>query len=88
MEFINVYINMEERFFIKREIESKKLYLAFAVFNGLAEYNEYYEISEDELKNFMNDENSLKAFFRECKEQKNDDRLLLKPGRLRGSAYS
>jgi hypothetical protein len=88
MKFINIFINKDERFFIKREIKSEKLYLAFAVFNGLAEYNEYYEISEVEFKNFMNDENLLKAFVHECKDQKNDSRLLLKPGRLRGSAYS
>ena len=85
MRFIDVKVFNNERFSIEKNVETGNLYVSFPVFNGLAEYSEFYFISDEEYLDFQKDEAKLFHFVQECKEQKHDDRLLLKPGRLRGT---
>ncbi|MBF0300960.1 MAG: hypothetical protein HQK51_19790 [Oligoflexia bacterium] len=84
MALIKVKIFREDRFSIEQETDSGKYYITFPVFNGLAEYAEFYEISNGEFDKFNIDLESLKDFVRDCKNRKNDARLLEKPGRIRG----
>lgn len=84
MSFVDIAVFRAERFAIEREVESGRTFVSFPVFNGLAEYSEFYEISQAELDAFTRDEPLLKAFVQECRERKHDNRLLFKPGAIRG----
>ena len=84
MKFKDVDVNKEKRFSIEEDLESGNFYISFPVFNGLAEYSEFYKISKEELDNFLIYKDLLKDFVTRCKDRKMDDRLLMKPGRIRG----
>jgi len=84
MKFKDILVDKESRFAIEEDLESGNFYISFPVFNGLAEYSEFYRISHDELIEFMNNIDYLKEFVRKCKDRQMDDRLLMTPGRIRG----
>lgn len=84
MKFKDILVNKENRFAIEEDLESGNFYISFPVFNGLAEYSEFYKISQEELDNFLINMDLLKDFVKKCKDRHMDDRLLMKPGRLRG----
>ncbi len=84
MKLVDILVNTEERFSIEKDIESGKCYLSFPVFNGLAEYSEFYKLSQTELDEFLKNKDALRDFVKQCKGRQKDDRLLMKPGRLRG----
>lgn len=84
LRFDVVRVFKEQRFAIEREEESGKYYITFPVFNGMVEYAEFYLISDIELANFMSNYDLLFKFVKECKDRKCDERLLHKPGRVRG----
>ncbi len=86
MKLVNVEVFRNERFAIKKDPDTGFFFISFPVFNGMAEYNEYYRVTEDEMKLFSEDKSLLFSFVEECKAQKHDERLLFKPGRVRGSA--
>ncbi|MBF0315821.1 MAG: hypothetical protein HQK52_20535 [Oligoflexia bacterium] len=84
MKFVDVKVFREERFSVEKDIESDRIFITFPVYNGLSEYSEFYEISNEEFNKFSNDLDLLKIFVNECKNYKHDNRLLMKPGRIRG----
>jgi hypothetical protein len=49
MKFIKIKVFKEDRFSNEQEEGFGKYAINFPVFNGLAEYSEFYEISESEL---------------------------------------
>ncbi|MCX6132141.1 MAG: hypothetical protein NTX25_24175 [Proteobacteria bacterium] len=61
-----------------------KRILSFPFFNGLAEYSEFYKLSQAELDEFLKNKDALRDFVKQCKGLQMDDRLYMKPGRLRG----
>ena len=75
----------KDRFEIGIEEDSGKFYLSIPVFNGLVEYEEYYEISADEFKDFSDDLDNAKELVTLCRERKADKRLIQQPGKRRGS---
>ena len=85
MTFKDIQIFAKERYSIEQDTVTGKFYLSFPVFNGMAEYEEYYEILPEEMEVIMKDESARKALLEKSRNRQNDDRLLLKPGRLRGS---
>ena len=46
------------------EEESGKYYLSIPVFDHLVDYEEYYELSEDEFQLFERDEDSAKSLLK------------------------
>jgi hypothetical protein len=84
MKFRDILVNKERRYAIEEDLESGTFYITFPVFNGLTEYSEFYKISNKELEIFLANIDLLENFVKKCKERKMDDRLLMKPGRLRG----
>lgn len=84
MNFKDIKVYREKRFAIEKEIKTKRLFITFPVYNGLAEYTEFYEISNEELELFNQNEEKLFHFVDECKNRKHDQRLLLPPGKQRG----
>ena len=85
MKLSDVHVYREDRCSIEQDLDSGKYYLTFPVFNGMAEYTEYYEILPDEVDAIMNNEAFRKRLLAKSRNRQNDDRLLFKPGRIRGS---
>lgn len=77
----------KERVSIFYSEEHQNYYLGLPVENGMVEYNEYYEISEKDYDLFCTPDGKeeLHRLIAKCRSRQNDDKLLFKPGRLRGS---
>jgi hypothetical protein len=60
-------------------------YASLPVTIGVVDYEEYYELSDDEYARFMADPVSAAAFIEECREHKHDELLMQKPGWNRGT---
>jgi hypothetical protein len=84
MNFESFIIFRKERFSIGIEKDSGKYFVSFPVFNGMVEYSEYYEISNQEYAIFNKDIEQLREFVAKCKNHKEDFRLIEKPGSIRG----
>lgn len=85
MNLVDVRVFREERCSIEKDLESGKYYLSFPVFNGMVDYTEYYEIPSNDLNSILNDEKSRKQLLDKSRSRQNDDHLLFKPGKMRGS---
>ena len=80
-----IKVSKKDRYAINRDLDSGKYYLSFPVFNGYVDYEEYYEVLPDELESIMRDETALQLLLQKSHNRENDERLLLKPGSIRGS---
>ena len=84
MKLTPVRVFKQQRYSIERDDDTGIYYMSFPVFNGMVEYEEYYEIMPSELDDIMNDEKVRMQFLEKSRNHQNDDRILFKPGRLRG----
>ena len=84
MQFDDHIIFKIFRFSIGRVKDTKVAYLSFPVSNGLGEYEEYYRLSDVEYENALSTPAYAKILAEELKLQKDDARMLIKPGELRG----
>lgn len=80
-----IKVSKKDRYAINQDLDSGKYYLSFPVFNGYVDYEEYYEVLPDELESIMRDETALQLLLKKSHNRENDERLLLKPGSIRGS---
>jgi hypothetical protein len=85
MKFDDIFIFKKERFSIGQETDSGKFYLSIPVFNGMVEYEEYYEMTKEEFERFSDALVSMRELAELCRSHNNDENLIMKPGRLRGS---
>lgn len=86
MKFNDTFINRTERFTLGIETITGAPYLSIPVSNRLVDYEEYYEISSDSYKLFLNDPSAASDFAERCRNREEDQRLILKPGSDRGVA--
>lgn len=86
MKFRDIRACQRERFSIGIEEDSGKYYLSIPVANGLVDYEEFYEITDEEFANFNVSAGAALNFFHECRIRQQDDRLIIKPGSDRGVA--
>jgi hypothetical protein len=84
MKFKDLNIYLDERCSLGREEESGQYYLSIPVFNGLIEYEEYYAVSPEEYATYSTNAGQRTAFTQRCRARELDDRLIQKPGRIRG----
>ncbi|HDR9482195.1 TPA: hypothetical protein QDC20_002749 [Burkholderia aenigmatica] len=84
MKFNDIYFSSEDRYSIGVELDSGVHYLSIPVSNGTIDYEEYYEITESQLKNFLEDKILANDFANKCRSQIMDDFLIIKPGADRG----
>jgi hypothetical protein len=84
MRFNAIQVNRERRYALERDTQTGMPVFSIPVSNGLADYSEYYTISEDELAHFLTDEAAAAAFAGQCGRHEQDERLVLKPGANRG----
>lgn len=86
MKFVDSATNQAHRFSIGREEHSGQFYLSIPVSNQFADYEEYYKITPEQFAAYPENESELLEFAEQCRQQKNDERLLQKPNRDRGVA--
>jgi hypothetical protein len=85
MKFVDSYVFREERFSIGTEEASGKHYLSIPVANPYVDYDEYYEIDTEEFLACPNNLDHLRHIAERSRARQNDARLIMQPGRLRGS---
>lgn len=85
MHFIDKYVFREERFSVGVEETTGKYYLSIPVANLYVEYEEYYEIDPDQYDACPTNLDQLKEIAAKSRTRQNDAKLMVKPGRLRGS---
>ncbi|MDP9028205.1 MAG: hypothetical protein M3N46_11775 [Actinomycetota bacterium] len=78
------YISQENRYGLGVDTDSGKHFLAIPVTIGVADYNEYYEVTDVVFTHYLADPASALDFAEECRLREHDELLILKPGWNRG----
>jgi len=81
-----IYIDAEERYSLEMETTTQTPCISFPVWNGMAEYAEYYWLEDEEYQRFLHDHDAMLVFVNRCKRREMDDRLMYQPGSSRGWA--
>lgn len=84
MKFKDIKFSKDLRMTIGIVEETNKYFLSFPVTNGAFDYEEYYEISEEEYNSFSVDLSNAVDLLKRCRDQTEDHRLLVKPQAKRG----
>ena len=77
-------IRQDDRYGLGVDADSGKYFLAIPVTNGVADYNEYYEISRDVFDRYVSEPAEALKFAEECRLREHDELLILQPGWNRG----
>ncbi len=86
MKFKDMKFSKENRFTLGVEEESGKYYLSLPVTStGVADFEEYYAISVEEFLLFFADLDNATDLLKRCRERREDNRLMIKPGKNRGN---
>lgn len=85
MRFVDSLLDREHRYSLGVEEESATPYLSIPVSSSLADYEEYYALSDAEYATFGAEPARARAFADGCRRREHDDRLILKPGWNRGT---
>jgi hypothetical protein len=85
MKFDDTYFSRDDRYSIGVESTSGRYYASIPVGNGIVDYEEYYELSQDQYDNFLNDSAAAIEFVEACRRREHDDLLLQRPGTNRGT---
>jgi len=85
MKFVAQFTFKDDRFTIGTEMDSGSHYISIPVINPYVEYQEYYKINESEYLNCPDNIEILRKIAEKCRSRLNDDNLMMKPGRLRGT---
>lgn len=83
--FEEVAFSKEERYALEIDRKTGKPCISFPVFNGLVEYNEYYEIDQASFERFQADLDSAREFVARCRNREMDHLMIGKPAPRRGS---
>lgn len=84
MNFSDIFFNKEYRYSLGTELQSGKFYLSIPVSNGVVDYEEYYEIDSNLLRQFQLQQEKALEFAEKCRRQELDELLIVKPGNNRG----
>jgi hypothetical protein len=85
MKFDDTYFSREDRYSIGVESTSGRYYASIPVSNGIVDYEEYYELTEDQYHEFLRDREAAIEFIEACRRREHDDLLLQRPGNNRGT---
>ena len=85
MKFDDTYFSREDRYSIGIESMSGRYYASIPVSNGIVDYEEYYELTEDQYREFLRDREAAIEFLEACRRREHDDLLLQRPGDHRGT---
>ncbi|WP_091709221.1 hypothetical protein [Microbacterium sp. cf046] len=87
MRFVDAFIDKAGRYSLGVEEESATAYLSIPVGSNLADYEEYYSLSDEEYSGLLADSDAARLFAEQCRHREHDDRLILKPGWNRGEPW-
>ncbi|ETW23717.1 hypothetical protein [Mycobacterium gastri] len=85
MKFDDTYFSRDDRYSIGIETSSGRYYASIPVSNGIVDYEEYYELTQDQYSEFLGDSRAAIDFVEACRRREHDDLLLQKPGTNRGT---
>ncbi|WAJ42972.1 hypothetical protein OK015_17140 [Mycobacterium sp. Aquia_216] len=85
MKFEDTFFSSEDRYSIGVESTSGRYYASIPVSNGIVDYEEYYELTQDQYSEFLRDSTAAIAFVEACRRREHDDLLLQRPGSNRGT---
>lgn len=85
MKFIDQHVFKNDKFSVGIEETERIYYISIPVSNPYVDYEEYYEISESQYRLCPGNFEELKAIAEACRARLNDSKLIMKPGRLRGT---
>jgi hypothetical protein len=85
MKFDDRYFSREDRYSVGVESTSGQNYVSIPVSNGIVDYEEYYAITCDQFGEFLADRRAALQFVESCRRREQDDLLIQKPGRNRGT---
>jgi hypothetical protein len=85
MAYIDAFFSREARYSIGSESETRRRYLSIPVSNGVVDYEEYYELDATEYDELLRDADAAVRFAESCRNRREDDRLIEKPGWNRGT---
>jgi hypothetical protein len=80
------FVSREDRYSLGTDEVSGRRYASFPVTTGVADYEEYYEVTDDEYARYLTDPAAALAFVEECRRHGHDELLMQKPGWNRGTA--
>ena len=85
MSFEDTYFSSESRYSIGVQSPSGRYYASIPVSNGIVDYEEYYELTRDQYRDFLRDSAAAIEFVEACRGREHDDLLLQGPGSNRGT---
>lgn len=85
MKFLDKHIFKDDRFSIGVEESTGKYYLSIPVANPYVDYEEYYEINMSQYDACPGNLDELREIAAKSRARQNDGRLIVQPGRLRGT---
>ncbi|WP_375489440.1 hypothetical protein [uncultured Mycobacterium sp.] len=85
MKFNDTYFSREDRYSLGIETTSGRYYASIPVSNGIVDYEEYYEITPEQYRAFLDDRHAAIDFVEACRRREHDELLLEQPGSNRGT---
>lgn len=82
----DTFTSVTSRYSLGVDSDTGRPYLSIPVTTGVADYEEFYLLTDDEYDRFGAVENDAARFAGECRERRHDDRLIVQPGWNRGTA--
>lgn len=83
--FVDEVFSRDLRISLGEDRVTRKKFLSFPVANPYIDYEEHYALTAEEYAEFRRDWAAAAAFADAARRHEKDDRLILQPGRLRGS---
>ena len=85
MRFVDRFTNVQMRYSLGQELETRQFYLSIPVSNARADYEEYYAITAEEFSAYPGNAAHLAELADRCRRRLVDARLLVQPGSDRGT---
>ncbi len=85
MRFVDKFFSKVERYSLGTDMDTGKKYLSISVFNGVVEYEEYYEIDPEVFQEFLSKPDLAKEHAERCRRREQDEKLIVPPGKKRGT---
>ena len=84
---MDAFSDEAHRYSLGVEEDSATAYLSIPVGSNLADYEEFYALSDEEYAVLLADPGAARVFAEQCRHREQDDRLILKPGWNRGEPW-
>lgn len=86
LQFDDMMISQEEQFSLGVERTTGVHYISVSVAAQVVDYEEYYELTEEEFFRLLDDPEAGQALARRCRDGQEDARLFRRPGGPGGPA--